>query len=236
MSCLPTVRAKQRKNPLLPVDSLAFTVRRAAALPAAHPAEAMALPGAGEAVSPRTSRKGGGFTSEGTPRGGGFSKDTPRGGGFTGEGTPRGGGFGGTFSKTSQKTEISQSGTAGTGTPPTAGKSGMGTPGPQFGTAGKPPRSTQRPPVSEPQHSRDVPPLPATPTSGAQSSSPVQQEQRRACKKDKPPVKGGGSVPRPGMAGTAPGSRTPPGQKLGGGPSKQKPTRQTKREGGPADV
>ena len=56
MSRLPTVRAKQRKNPLLPVDSLAFTVRRAAALPAAHPAEAMALPGAGEAVSPRTSR------------------------------------------------------------------------------------------------------------------------------------------------------------------------------------
>ena len=56
MSRCPTVRAKQRKNPLLPVDSLAFTVRRAAALPAAHPAEAMALPGAGEAVSPRTSR------------------------------------------------------------------------------------------------------------------------------------------------------------------------------------
>ncbi|NBI11490.1 hypothetical protein D1641_15975 [Colidextribacter sp. OB.20] len=280
--------------------------------------------------------RGGGFTGEGTPRGGGFSKDTPRGGGFTGKGTPRGGGFGGTgiktdtlrgggtfggkpsgtpqgsgfsgtFSKTSQKTEISQSSTAGTGTPP---------------TAGKPPRSTQRPPVSEPRHSRDVPPLPATPTSGAQSSSPVQQEQRRgpgkdrppakgggsafhpgtagmvkppatklssgsmpgsqpgtagtrstrrppatesrhsrnipptpaapasgaqssspvqqeqrrASKKDKPPVKGGGSVPRPGMAGTAPGSRTPPGQKLGGGPSKQKPTRQTKREGGPTSV
>ena len=56
MSRLPTVRAKKRKNPLLPADSLAFTVRRAAALPAAHPAEAMALPGAGEAVSPRTSR------------------------------------------------------------------------------------------------------------------------------------------------------------------------------------
>lgn len=56
MSRLPTVRAKQRKNPLLPVDSLAFTVRRAAALPAAHPAEAMALLGAGVAVSPRTPR------------------------------------------------------------------------------------------------------------------------------------------------------------------------------------
>lgn len=280
--------------------------------------------------------RGGGFTGEGTPRGGGFSKDTPRGSGFTGKGTPRGGGFGGTgiktdtlrgggtfggkpsgtprdggfggtFSKTSQKTEISQSSTAGTETPP---------------TAGKPPRSTQRPPATEPQHSRDVPPLPATPTSGAQSSSPVQQEQRRgpgkdrppakgggsafhpgtagmvkppatklssgsmpgsqpgtagtrstrrppaseprhsrnvppvtaaspsgaqssspaqqeqrrASKKDKLPVKSGGSVPRPGMAGTAPGSRTPPGQKLGGGPSKQKPTRQTKREGGPTSV
>ena len=269
--------------------------------------------------------RGGGFTSEGTPRGGGFSKDTPRGGGFGGtgiktdtlrgggtfggkpSGTPQGSGFSGTFSKTSQKTEISQSSTAGTGTPP---------------TAGKPPRSTQRPPVSEPRHSRDVPPLPATPTSGAQSSSPVQQEQRRgpgkdrppakgggsafhpgtagmvkppstklssgsmpgsqpgtagtrstrrppaseprhsrnvppvtaaspsgaqssspaqqeqrrASKKDKLPVKSGGSVPRPGMAGTAPGSCTPPGQKLGGGPSKQKPTRQTKREGGPTSV
>ncbi len=269
--------------------------------------------------------RGGGFTSEGTPRGGGFSKDTPRGGGFGGtgiktdtlrgggtfggkpSGTPQGSGFSGTFSKTSQKTEISQSSTAGTGTPP---------------TAGKPPRSTQRPPVSEPRHSRDVPPLPATPTSGAQSSSPVQQEQRRgpgkdrppakgggsafhpgtagmvkppstklssgsmpgsqpgtagtrstrrppaseprhsrnvppvtaaspsgaqssspaqqeqrrASKKDKLPVKSGGSVPRPGMAGTAPGSRTPPGQKLGGGPSKQKPTRQNKREGGPTSV
>ncbi len=270
--------------------------------------------------------RGGGFTGEGTPRSGGFGgsssdthsgfggagakTDTPRGGGTFGgrpSGTPQGSGFSGTFSKTSQKTEISQSSTAGTGTPP---------------TAGKPPRSTQRPPVSEPRHSRDVPPLPATPTSGAQSSSPVQQEQRRgpgkdrppakgggsafhpgtagmvkppatklssgsmpgsqpgtagtrstrrppatesrhsrnipptpaapasgaqssspvqqeqrrASKKDKPPVKGGGSVPRPGMAGTAPGSRTPPGQKLGGGPSKQKPTRQTKREGGPTSV
>ena len=56
MSRLPTVRAKQRKNPLLPVDSLAFTVRRVAALPAAHPAEVMASPGVGAAVSSRTSR------------------------------------------------------------------------------------------------------------------------------------------------------------------------------------
>ena len=285
--------------------------------------------------------RGGGFTGEGTPRSGGFGgsssdthsgfggagakTDTPRGGGTFGgrpSGTPRGAGFGGTFSKTSQKMEISQSGAAGTGTPPTSGKPGMGTSGSQPGAAGMGTRSTQRPPATEPRHSRDVPPLPATPTSGAQSSSPVQQEQRRgpgkdrppakgggsafhpgtagmvkppatklssgsmpgsqpgtagtrstrrppasepqhsrnvppvtaaspsgaqssspaqqeqrrASKKDKLPVKSGGSVPRPGMAGTAPGSRTPPGQKLGGGPSKQKPTRQTKREGGPTSV
>ena len=199
--------------------------------------------------------KGGGFTGEGTPRSGGFGgsssdthsgfggagakTDTPRGGGTFGgrpSGTPRGAGFGGTFSKTSQKMEISQSGAAGTGTPPTSGKPGMGTSGSQPGAAGMGTRSTQRPPATEPRHSRDVPPLPATPTSGAQSSSPAQQEQRRVSKKDKLPVKSGGSVPRPGMAGTAPGSRTPPGQKLGGGPSKQKPTRQTKREGGPTSV
>ena len=285
--------------------------------------------------------RGGGFTGEGTPRSGGFGgsssdthsgfggagakTDTPRGGGTFGgrpSGTPRGAGFGGTFSKTSQKMEISQSGAAGTGTPPTSGKPGMGTSGSQPGAAGMGTRSTQRPPATEPRHSRDVPPLPATPTSGAQSSSPVQQEQRRgpgkdrppakgggsafhpgtagmvkppatklssgsmpgsqpgtagtrstrrppasepqhsrnvppvtaaspsgaqssspaqqeqrrASKKDKLPVKSGGSVPRPGMAGTAPGSRTPPGQKLGGGPSKQKPTRQNKREGGPTSV
>ena len=182
--------------------------------------------------------RGGGFTGKGTPRGGGFSKDAPRGGGFTGEDTPRSGGFGGsssdthsgfggagaktdtpcgggtfggrpsgtpqgsgfsgTFSKTSQKTEISQSSTAGTGTPP---------------TAGKPPRSTQRPPVSEPRHSRDVPPLPATPTSGAQSSSPVQQEQRRGPGKDRPPAKGGGSAFHPGTAGMV----KPPATKLSSG-------------------
>ena len=285
--------------------------------------------------------RGGGFTGEGTPRSGGFGgsssdthsgfggagakTDTPRGGGTFGgrpSGTPRGAGFGGTFSKTSQKMEISQSGAAGTGMPPAAGKPGMGAPSSQPGAAGMGTRSTQRPPATEPRHSRDVPPLPATPTSGAQSSSPVQQEQRRGpgkdrppakgggsafhpgtagtakppatklsgttapgsqpgtagtrstrrppatesrhsrnipptpatptsgaqssspvqqeqrrvSKKDKPPVKGGGSVARPGMAGTAPGSRTPPGQKLGGGPSKQKPMRQTKRKEGPTGV
>jgi len=285
--------------------------------------------------------RGGGFTGEGTPRSGGFGgsssdthsgfggagakTDTPRGGGTFGgrpSGTPRGAGFGGTFSKTSQKMEISQSGAAGTGTPPTSGKPGMGTSGSQPGAAGMGTRSTQRPPATEPRYSRNAPPIPVTPTSGAQSSSPAQQEQRRgpgkdrppakgggsafhpgtagmvkppatklssgsmpgsqpgtagtrstrrppaseprhsrnvppvtaaspsgaqssspaqqeqrrASKKDKLPVKSGGSVPRPGMAGTAPGSRTPPGQKLGGGPSKQKPTRQTKREGGPTSV
>ena len=199
--------------------------------------------------------RGGGFTGEGTPRSGGFGgsssdthsgfggagakTDTPRGGGTFGgrpSGTPRGAGFGGTFSKTSQKMEISQSGAAGTGTPPTSGKPGMGTSGSQPGAAGMGTRSTQRPPAAEPRHSRNAPPLPATPTSGAQSSSPAQQEQRRVPGKDRPPMKGGGSASRPGMAGTAPGSRSPPGQKLGGGPSKQKPTRQTKREGGPTSV
>ena len=123
------------------------------------------------------------------------------------------------------------------GTPPPAVKmSASGAPGPQPGTAGMGTRSTQRPPVSEPRHSRNVPPPSAMPPSGAQSSSPVQQEHRQASGKDKPPVKGGGSVTYPGMAGTAPGSRTPPGQKLGGGPSKQKPMRQTKRKEGPTSV
>ena len=125
-------------------------------------------------------------------------------------------------------------GTAGMVKPPATKLSSGSMPGSQPGTAGT--RSTRRPPASEPQHSRNVPPVTAASPSGAQSSSPAQQEQRRASKKDKLPVKSGGSVPRPGMAGTAPGSRTPPGQKLGGGPSKQKPTRQTKREGGPTSV
>ena len=192
--------------------------------------------------------RGGGFTGKGVPRGGGtfggkpsgtthstgfggsFSKEssstsessvssgTAKGGGVGGAGTkpiPRGGGtFGGkpsgTFSKDSQNTEISQSGTAGIGT-----------------------RSTQRPPSVEPRPGRNAPPTPATPTSGAQSPRPAQQEHRRISGKDRPPLKDGSSIPRPGPAGTAPGSRTLPGQKLGGGPSKQKPTRQTKREGGP---
>ena len=192
--------------------------------------------------------RGGGFTGKGTPRGGGtfggkpsgtthstgfggsFSKEssstsessvssgTAKGGGVGGAGTkpiPRGGGtFGGkpsgTFSKDSQNTEISQSGTAGIGT-----------------------RSTQRPPSVEPRPGRNAPPTPATPTSGAQSPRPAQQEHRRISGKDRPPLKDGSSIPRPGPAGTAPGSRTLPGQRLGGGPSKQKPTRQTKREGGP---
>ncbi len=373
MSRLPTVRAKKRKNPLLPVDSLAFTVRRVAALPAAHPAEVMASPGVGAADFPRTPRGEAASPARVLPVAADFPR-TPQGvaalparvllaaevlvvalailtaalaalvqkriplavAARSGEGPAAhpetaeqertsGGqrtGPGGTFSKTSQKMEISQSGAAGTGTPPTSGKPGMGTSGSQPGAAGmgtrstqrppateprhsrnmppttaaptsgvqssspvqqeqrrvpgkdrppmkgggsashpgtagtaKPPstklssgsmpgsqpgtagtRSTRRPPASEPRHSRNVPPVTAASPSGAQSSSPAQQEQRRASKKDKLPVKSGGSVPRPGMAGTAPGSRTPPGQKLGGGPSKQKPTRQTKREGGPTSV
>ena len=104
----------------------------------------------------------------------------------------------------------------------------------QPGTAGTQTRSTQRPPVSEPRHSRNGPPSTSPPTSGAQRSGPVQQEPRKAGGKSKPPVKAGG--PRPGTAGTAAGPRTPPGQKLNGGPSTQKPTRKTKRERGPTDV
>lgn len=251
--------------------------------------------------------RGSGFS--GSSRGGGFGgagakTDTPRGGGTFGgrpSGTARNTGFGGTSSRTSQKTEVSQTDTAGTGTPPSTGRPGIRATGSQPGTAGmgtrstqrppaaesrhgrnippatvtptsgaqasspaqqeqrrasgrdKPPvqggssvfhpgtagtptRSTQRPPTAEPRHGRNIPPSPATPMSGTQSSSPVQQEPRRALGEDKLPVKGGGPVPRPGMAGTAPGSRTPPGQKLGGGPSQQKPMRQTKRKEGPTSV
>lgn len=202
------------------------------------------------------SSRGGGFG------GAGAKTDTPRGGGTFGgrpSGTARNTGFGGTSSRTSKKTEVSQTGTAGMGTPLAAGKPGVTVPSPQPGTAGTgaPPstgkpgirttgsrpgtagmgtRSTQRPPASEPRHSRNIPPASATPTSGAQSSSPAQQEHRRVSGKDKPSVKGGGSVTYPGTAGTAPGSRTPPGQKLGGGPSSQKPMRQTKRKEGPTSV
>lgn len=196
--------------------------------------------GSGFAGAPR----GGGFTGKGVPRGGGFGgagtkTETPRGGGTFGgrtSGTARRTGFGGASSKISQKTEVTQSGTAGTGTSPATKLSGGSASGPQSDTAGKQARSTQRPPTAEPRHGRNVPPATATPASGAQSPSTAQQEHRRVSGKDKPSVKGGGSGPRPGIAGTAPGSRTPPGQKLGGGPSKQKPTRQTKREGGPTSV
>lgn len=193
-------------------------------------------------TSESSTTRGSGFS--GSPRGGGFGStgaktDTPRGGGTFGgrpSGTARNTGFGGTSSRTSQKTEVSQTGTAGTGTPPSTGRPGIRATGSQPGTAGMGTRSTQRP-VSEPRPSRNNSlPAPATPTSGAQSSSPAQQEQRRASGKDRPPVKGGGSISHPGMAGTAPGSRTPPGQKLGGGPSKQKPMRQTKRKEGPTSV
>lgn len=258
-------------------------------------------------TSESSTTRGSGFS--GSSRGGGFGStgaktDTPRGGGTFGgrpSGTARGGGFGGTSSRITQKTEVSQTGTAGTGTPPSTGRPGIRATGSQPGTAGmgtrstqrppvsesrhsrnippatvtptsgaqasspaqqeqrrpprrdKPPvqggssvfhpgtagtptRSTQRPPVAEPRHSRNIPPSPATPMSGTQSSSPVQQEQRQVSGKDKLPVKGGGSISHPGMAGTTPDSRTPPGQKLGGGPSKQKPMRQTKRKEGPTSV
>lgn len=179
------------------------------------------------------SSRGGGFGGAGT------KPDTPRGGGTFGgqvSGTTQTGGFGGTSSQTSQKSGASQSGTAGTRTPPATKMSGISAPGSQPSTAGTPTRSTQRPPAAEPRHSRNVPPPSAMPPSGTQSSSPAQQEPRRASGKDRPPVKGGGSVTHPGMAGTAPGSRTPPGQKLGGGPSQQKPMRQTKRKEGPTSV
>ncbi len=131
---------------------------------------------------------------------------------------------------------VPRPGIAETAKPPATKLSGGKAPGSQPSTAGMQARSTKRPPVSEPRHSRNTPPAPATPMSEARSSSPVQQEQRRTSGKDKPPVTDGGSIPRPGMAGTAPGSRPPPGQKLNSGPSKQKPPRQTKREGGPTNV
>lgn len=122
------------------------------------------------------------------------------------------------------------------GRPPSTGRPGIRATGSQPGTAGMGTRSTQRPPAAELRHSRNVPPSPTASSAGAQSSSPAQQEPHRASGKDKPPVKGGGAVPRPGMAGTAPSSHTPPGQKLGGGPSQQKPMRQTKRKEGPTSV
>lgn len=182
---------------------------------------------------------GGSFSETSSGFGGaGAKKNEPRGGGTFGgrpSGTTRSGGFGGKSTQASQKSEVSQSGTAGTGTSPSTGKSGLRTTSSRSGAAGMSTRSTQRP-VSEPRHSRNVPPPSAIPPSGAQSSSPAQQEPCWAPGKDKPPVKGGGPVPHRGMAGTAPGSRTPPGQKLGGGPSKQKPMRQTKRKEGPTSV
>lgn len=193
-------------------------------------------------TSERFTTRGSGFG--GSSRGGGFGgagakTDTPRGGGTFGgrpSGTARNAGFGGTSSRASQKTEVSQPGTAGTGTPPSTGRPGIKATGSQPGTAGMGTRSTQRPPAAEPRHSRNVPPSPTASSAGAQSSSPAQQEPHRASGKDRPTAKGGGSVPRPGMAGTAPGSRTPPSQKLGGGPLKQKPMRQTKRKGDPTSV
>ncbi len=105
---------------------------------------------------------------------------------------------------------------------------------PQTGTAGTQARSSQRPPTTEPWHSRNGPPSTSPPTTGAQRSGPAQQEQRQAGRKDKPQMEKKG--PRPGTAGTGTAPRTPPGQKLSSGSSSQNPTRQTKREGGPTDV
>ena len=109
-------------------------------------------------------------------------------------------------------------------------------PGTPPGTTETQSRSTQRPAVSEPRHSRNGPPVTSTPSSTTQRSSPIQQEPRQSVGKDKPAVKGGAPIPHPGTAGTGASPRTPPGQKLSGGPSKQKPTRQTNRKGGPASV
>ena len=111
------------------------------------------------------SASSGGFTGFQEPQGGGLggadAKPTTsrRGDTFGGKssGTYRGAGFGGMLSQTSQKTEISLS-----------------------GIAEMENRSTQRPPPMEPQHSRNVPPAPATSTLGTQNPRPVLQEQHRA--------------------------------------------------------
>ena len=108
--------------------------------------------------------------------------------------------------------------------------------GPQPGTAGTEPRSSRRSADSEPRHSRNISPSAPGPTSGAQRSGPARQEQRRADVKDQSAGKGGAPVPRPGTAGTGPGHRTPPGQKLSGGSPTSKPDRQTNREGGTTSV
>ena len=94
-------------------------------------------------------------------------------------------------------------------------------------------RSTQRPPTSEPRHSRNGPTVPVTSTSGVQGYSQARQEPSRASGKDTHSVKSGGSSPHPGTAGTVSGLCTPPGQKLGGESTSQKPMRQTKRKGDP---
>lgn len=205
--------------------------------------------------------RGGGFSGSG--RGGSFSKDTARGSGFGGgsrsgdfggagtkkdaprgggtfggrlSGTPRGAGFGGTFSKTSQETKVTQSGTAETGGSPAARMSSPGASGSKLGTAGTQARSTCRPAAAEPRHSRNGSPAAFALTLGVQRSGPVQQEARQAGKKDKSSVKGGAPSPHPGTAGTGTGPRIPPGQKLSGGPTSQNPTRQTRQGGGPTYV
>ena len=153
--------------------------------------------------------RGGGFTGEGTPRGGGFSKDTPRGGGFTGKGIPRGGGF----SKDAPK----GGGFTGEGTPRSGGFGGSSSDTHSgFGGAGAK--------TDTPRGGGTFGGRPSGTPRGAGFGGTFSKTSQKM------------EISQSGAAGTAPGSRTPPGQKLGGGPSKQKPTRQTKREGGPTSV
>ena len=169
-------------------------------------------------------------TTHSTGFGGSFSKEssstsessvssgTAKGGGVGGAGTkpiPRGGGtFGGkpsgTFSKDSQNTEISQSGTAGIGT-----------------------RSTQRPPSVEPRPGRNAAPSsgprpvggtpsgpapqerthsPGRSTGNAPAPSPAPQERRGASAPVAPARTGGPPTARPGPAGTAPAAKQASGK------------------------
>lgn len=96
--------------------------------------------------------------------------------------------------------------------------------GSQPGTAGKPTRSTQRPPDPAPRPGRNVPPATAAPQAGGASSGtvrqerasrpscaagngtspdPARQEQRKSAVPASPTMKGGTPNVRPGPAGTA---------------------------------
>lgn len=160
-----------------------------------------------------SSSEGGTFGGRpnGTTRGSGTfggdgAKTTPRGGGTFGgrpSGVPRGAGsFGGSSSGPSQTT--------------IKGQVEKTVAGISSGIAGTVTRSSQRPPA-----------ITISSTPGL-----AQQKPRQPGAKDKAPGKGGASVPRPGTAGTGISHRTPPGQKLGGGPPSKNSTRQTNRDGG----